>query len=115
MQIKIEHYSFGKIIVDGKEYSSDVIIYPNRVDPSWWRKEGHRLQIDDLKGILEARPEVLVVGTGSYGTMVVPKETEEYLKKKGIKLIAENTKSACDTFNKLSGSANVIAALHLTC
>lgn len=113
--MKIEDYSFGRIIIDGNVYSSDVIIYQNRVDPSWWRKEGHRLHIDDLKDILEAKPEVLVVGTGAYGTMIVPKETEGYLRKKGIKLIAEKTKDAVSTFNKLSGSANVIAALHLTC
>jgi hypothetical protein len=113
--MKIEHYSFGRITIDGKDYSSDVIIYPDKIDPSWWRKEGHRLHIDDLKNILESKPEVLIVGTGAYGTMVVPKETEEYLKKKGIKLIADNTKSACNSFDKLSGSAKVIAALHLTC
>ncbi len=113
--MKIEHYSFGRITINGKDYSSDVIIYPDRVDPSWWRKEGHRLHIDDLKNILESKPEVLIVGTGAYGTMLVPKETEEYLRGKGIKLIADNTKSACETFNKLSDSGKVIAALHLTC
>lgn len=113
--MKIEHYSFGKITINGKTYTSDVIIYPEKVDSSWWRKEGHRLDIEDLKGILESKPEVLVVGTGAYGAMVVPGETEEFLRKKGIKLIADNTKSACDTFSKLSGSGKVIAALHLTC
>lgn len=113
--MKIEHYSFGRITIDGRDYTSDVIIYPDKVDPSWWRKEGHRLAIDDLKNILGSKPEVLIIGTGAYGTMVVPKETEEYLKKKGIKLIADDTKSACETFNKLSGSGKVVAALHLTC
>ncbi len=113
--MKIDYYSFGRITIDGKDYSSDVIVYPERVNSSWWRKEGHRLDIEDLKDILESKPEVLIVGTGAYGTMVVLKETEEYLKKKGIKLIADNTKSACKTFNKLSGSGNVVAALHLTC
>jgi len=113
--MKIEDYSFGRIVIDGKAYTSDVIIYRDRVDSSWWRKEGHRLHIDDLKEIIKARPEVLVVGTGAYGTMVIPKETESYLNGKGIRLIADKTKIACDTFNKLSDSDNVIAALHLTC
>jgi hypothetical protein len=113
--MKIDYYLFGRITIDGKDYSSDVIIYPDRVDSSWWRKEGHRLDKDDLKDILESKPDVLIVGTGAYGTMVVPRETEEFLKKKGIKLIADNTKSACETFNSLSGSGKVVAALHLTC
>ncbi len=113
--MKIEHYSFGRIVVGGKDYNSDVIIYQNRVDSSWWRKEGHKLHIDDLKEVLEAKPEILVVGTGAYGAMAVPYETEEYLKKRGIKLIAEKTKTACETFNRLADQGNVIAALHLTC
>lgn len=113
--MKIDYYSFGRITIDGKDYSSDVIIYPDRVNSSWWRKEGHRLDIEDLKDILESKPEILIVGTGAYGTMVVPGETEEFLKRKGIKLIADNTKSACETFNSLSGSGKVVAALHLTC
>lgn len=113
--MKIEDYSFGRIVIGGKTYTSDVIIYPDRVDPSWWRKEGHRLYIDDLKEVLKAKPDVLVVGTGASGAMVVPKETEEYLKQKGIEVIIERTKIACEAFNKHSGFSNVIAALHLTC
>lgn len=113
--MKIENYSFGRITINGKDYTSDVIIYPDRVDSSWWRKEGHRLQIEDLKDIIEANPEVLIVGTGAYGTMVVLQETEEYLKKKGIKLITEKTGNACDNYNKISGTGRVVATLHLTC
>ena len=113
--MKIENYSFGRVTINGKDYTSDVIIYPDRVDSSWWRKEGHRLQIDDLKDIIGANPEVLIVGTGAYGVMAVSNETAEFLKKKGIRLITEKTRNACDTYNKISGSGRVIAALHLTC
>ena len=54
--MKIEHYSFGNITIDGQTYTSDVIIYPERVDASWWRKEGHNLQIEDLAGVIKAEP-----------------------------------------------------------
>jgi len=46
--MKIEYYDFGEVIVDSKEYTGDVIIYPNRVRANWWRKAGHSLCIDDL-------------------------------------------------------------------
>ncbi|MFQ6091686.1 MAG: Mth938-like domain-containing protein [bacterium] len=111
----IDSYRFGEIVIDGERYTSDVIIYPDRVDANWWRKEGHRLSVGDLKGIVETRPEVLVVGTGDAGVMEVPVETKEYLEAGGIKLITERTGQACQTFNRLVGSGNVIAALHLTC
>ncbi len=56
----IEKYDFGEIRVDGEEYHRDVIIYPEdahgsqRVDASWWRKEGHRLDKTDLDEVVMA-------------------------------------------------------------
>ncbi len=48
--MRITVYDFGKIIVDGKTHTRDVIIYPERVEGSWWQKEGHRLDIDRDRG-----------------------------------------------------------------
>ena len=112
---KIEHYSFGNITVDGESYTSDVIIYPDRVDSSWWRKEGHNLRVDDLKDIVKAQPNILVIGTGAYGVMRVPKETVAHLESKGIKVYAMKTGEAVDLFDKLPKDNLIIAALHLTC
>jgi hypothetical protein len=117
----IESYEFGVLRIDGKEYHSDVIIYPEtsgggcRVDASWWRKEGHRLGRADLESVVKARPEVLVVGTGYYDRMEVPRETRELLKEAGIELCAEPTRQACETYNRLQAVRKVAAALHLTC
>lgn len=111
----IELYSFGRIVVDGKEYTSDVIIYPDRVDGNWWRKEGHRLQVVDIEKVIEEKPEIMIVGTGASGLMVVPKEIENYITGKGIKLVVDTTKEACDAYNRLSKLGKTIAALHLTC
>jgi hypothetical protein len=114
--MKIEHYSFGSITIDDKTYTSDVIIYPGRVDSSWWRKEGHNLQIVDLTDVIKAKPDVLVVGTGSSGAMRVPRDTFSHLESKGIEVHAERTGKAVELFNKIQGKDKiVIAALHLTC
>jgi hypothetical protein len=45
---KIESYRFGEIVIDGQRHSEDVIIYPDRVDAKWWRKEGHSLALTDV-------------------------------------------------------------------
>lgn len=111
----IEHYSFGSITIDGKTYTSDVIIYPGRVDSSWWRKEGHNLQAVDLTDAVKAKPQILVVGTGASGVMRVPKETISHLTSKGIEVHVERTDKAVELFNKLQKEKIVIAALHLTC
>ena len=111
----IDSYGFGRIVIDGESYSSDVVIYPNRVDGNWWRKEGHSLHIEDLSEIVEESPEVLVLGTGDPGLLKVRPEADALLRSKGIELIAEPTKRACERYNELSKTKKVIAALHLTC
>lgn len=90
--MKINHYEFGKIVIDGKEYSSDVIISKNAVIDNWWRKEGHKLRIEDVSKILDNNPEFLIVGTGYYGHMEVLPETREFIKSKGIDLKIEKTR-----------------------
>ena len=111
----IESYSFGSMVVDGKEYTNDLIIYPDHIQSSWWRIDGHRLDIEDIKEVLEVKPEVLVVGTGASGLVEIPEETEKHTGSKGIRLIAQRTEEAYKTFNELSKSKKVIGAFHLTC
>jgi len=111
----IDTYEFGVIIINGRRYSSDVIIYPDRVRDKWRREEGHQLCIDDLEDVIEENPDVIVVGKGNPGLMGVLAETEEYIKSRGIKLIVQSTEQACKTYNQLSSSQKVIALLHLTC
>ena len=31
----IDGYVFGRIIIDKKTYTADLIVYPDKVDPSW--------------------------------------------------------------------------------
>ena len=111
----IDTYSFGNIMIDGKTYTSDIIIYPNRINGSWWRKVGHELGVDDLEDVLDQKPDVIVVGMGDPGLMQVLPETEKSIKSRGIKLIVQPTKEACQTYNRLASSQKVIALLHLTC
>ncbi len=114
--MKIDSYSFGHIVIDGQAYSSDVIIYEDRVDATWWRKEGHRLHPEDIMDVLNARPEILIIGTGYAGVMTVPKKTIEHIASHGIDVSVERTGRAVDLFNALQRKKkHVIAALHLTC
>ena len=112
----IDSYQFGKIVIDGVSYNSDVIILSDSVQSNWWRKQGHSLAAEDLKTIITAKPSVLVVGCGASGLMKVPNQTRQFLQQHNIKLEALNTYKAVERFNELSQQGiNVAAALHLTC
>lgn len=113
--MKIDSYTFGNIVINGKTYTSDVIIYPGRVDSAWWRKEGHLLRFADLEEALQAWPEVLVIGTGYSGVMRVPAETVARIAGRGIEVRVEPTAKAAEVYNRLQGVKTVIAALHITC
>lgn len=114
--MRIDRYEFGKVVIDGKEYTSDVIVYPDKVRAGWWRKEGHLLHIEDLEEVLRYRPKVLVIGTGASGAMRVPSNLIEELERRGIKVAVEQTRGACNLFNRLiKEGKRAVAALHLTC
>jgi len=111
----IENYSFGQILIDGKKYNSDLIIFKDHIYEGWWRKEGHNLCIDDIKKIINEKPEIIIIGTGFSGLMKVSADLIKYLESMGIETIVKKTKDACDEYNTLYKKKKVIAAFHLTC
>lgn len=114
--MRIDSYSFGRIVIDGKVHTSDVIIYPDRLDASWWRDEGHSLVPADLPEVLTHPPQVLVIGTGYNGVMQVPRKTVEAFQQQGIEVHTARTAEAVTLFNRLQREhVRVVAALHLTC
>jgi len=113
--VTLENYAFGRVTLEGRTYAADLIVLPDRVISHWWREEGHSLSVSDLAAVFEAAPEILVVGTGAQGMMRVPQATRDALAAACIRLVVECTRDACETFNRLSPTARVAAALHLTC
>ena len=111
----IESYRFGKIVIDGKAYQKDVIIFPEAVRPTWWRQQGHSLSIDDLKDVIAAQPKTLIVGLGAFGRMEMPTDTLVQLEAAGIEVVAKKTETACQIYNQRKDEGGVVAALHLTC
>lgn len=111
----IDSYSFGNIVINGKRYTSDVIIYPHRVESHWWRLQGHLLQLEDLQAVIDFSPELLIVGTGDSGLMKIAPETEKFFRESPIELVVQRTTEACETYNRFHGDKKTVAALHLTC
>jgi hypothetical protein len=111
----IDSYEFGRIVINGRAYSQDLILLPEEIQDSWWREQSHLLQIGDIPKILAAKPEVLIVGQGQPGKMEVDAALTRHLQEQGIELLVMPTAQAITTFNSLAGKRTVAAALHLTC
>lgn len=112
--MKIEKYAFGRMTVSGNTFTSDVVIFPERIRSPWWREEGHLLQLKDIEDILKYRPEALVIGTGYYGQMRVDPEVIEKLRDLNIDYYIEDSRKGMDIYNSLDTERKV-GAFHLTC
>jgi hypothetical protein len=82
--MSIRSYRFGKIEIDGRSYTSDVILTPEGGVDTWWRRDGHSLAVGDLAPILAARPDILVIGTGYLGRMIVSQDARRHLEAHGV-------------------------------
>jgi hypothetical protein len=110
----LEGYRFGRLTVDGTEETRDVIVLPERVVTNWWRKDGHRLVLEDLADVLDELPERLIVGTGADGRMEPDPDALERLRARGIEVEALPTAEAVERYAQLD-PRRTAAALHLTC
>jgi hypothetical protein len=111
---RIESYSFGRVTVDGREETADVIVLPERIVRNWRRRDGHSLVPEDLDEVLEELPGRLVIGTGANGRLHPDPVTLELLRRRGIQVESLPTDEAVRRFQGLDPAATA-AALHLTC
>lgn len=111
----IDSYSFGEMIVDGEKYDKDLLIFPDKVKPGWWRKEVHSLAMEDLREVVDCKPEVLVVGRGALGLMTIPMAVRTMLDQMNIKLVDGKTEEAVHLFNEFTKKGKRVAgAFYLT-
>ena len=113
----IDSYGFGRIRIDGVDYSDDVVIHHGRVHAPWWRQGGgHRFAPADLEMVISDPPEVVCLGTGAMGRVRVDEETLAALAHAGIEVVVDRTGLAVERFNRLvEAGRDAAAALHLTC
>ncbi|MEO3993505.1 MAG: Mth938-like domain-containing protein [Desulfurococcaceae archaeon TW002] len=112
----IEHYDFGEIVVGGREYNRDIVIHPEGVLSDWWRVEGHRLQLVDVRDFLGIKVDVVIIGTGYDGFMRVDDDVIETFKKSGAEVYVLKSRRAVSKYNEeVSKGRRVLLFIHLTC
>ena len=112
--VSIEFVKFGEIMVDGKVYYSDMVV--------WWDGEkefvtkSHILDMKIFSRLLRKNPDMIVVGTGQQGCVSVSDDVREVAREKGIKIFEETSAKAADIFNGMVATGkNVVAFIHTTC
>lgn len=77
---------------------------------AWGEKPIADLRADDFDALLELKPELIVLGTGS-NSIFAPRELVFALARRGIGLEVMATAAAARTFNVLAGEGRSVAAV----
>ncbi len=114
--VRVEEYEFGRIVIDGRTYTSDVIVHRDGVEEGWWRKEGHRVTLKDIDPIINLDPEIVVFGKGANSRVRIDREVKEHLEKRNIEVFESDSYDAIKIFESfLRKGRKAVLAIHLTC
>jgi len=117
---KIDELTFGSMIVEGKRYRRDVLIFTD--DTVKKRKGGflmfgsHKIKKQELEELSQGQPEIIVIGTGTNGAARVAPEAESWTKGQKLNLVVQPSYNAVTRLNELVEQKKKVAALiHITC
>lgn len=114
--MEVQELSFGKIVIDGKVYDRDIVISNGKTE---FREKSVSRMMKGKYGhtpltIHENIPwdcEILIVGTGMYGSLPVTEDVYKKAKELDVELILKRTKEAAKNLN--TPDTNFV--LHITC
>jgi len=117
---EINGTEFGKITVDNRTFSIDIIIMPNgdvmkrniKFADTYYGTH-HMICKEELREIIEAKPQFFVIGLGQYNGCRLEESVKRVCEKNGIKLITETTPKAIKIFNDIPASK--AGLFHVTC
>jgi hypothetical protein len=116
--MRINHFAFGTIDIDGTTYEHDVVIDRGKIQKRQkkaskkFREEFGHTPLS-LKENIPWKCTSLVVGTGAYGRLPVMEDVRREAEHRGIQLITLPTAEAIVALKKNPKKTN--AVLHVTC
>lgn len=117
--MKIEHYSFGSITIEGKIYHKDLWIINGSItkrDKSIAKGKfgtSHRISRKELIKVVTPNTRRLIIGSGNSGLVSLTDKARKYLEEEGIKVKIYKTGELIQRDIEISDYDSGI--IHLTC
>lgn len=108
--ISIQNVSNAGIRIGNETYRQTVALTNAEVLDSWEQRPVADLMPDDLAPLLDAMPDVILLGTGDT-CVFAPRQVTFALARMGVGLEVMDTAAAARTFNVLVGEGRSVAAL----
>ncbi|HSP07882.1 MAG TPA: MTH938/NDUFAF3 family protein [Acidobacteriota bacterium] len=116
--MRIEHFRFGSVEIDGIVYEHDVVIDHGEISKR--KKKASKKYRDQYGHTPLSNAERipwncrrLIIGTGAYGSLPVMEEVQHEAELRNIKLVLLPTPEAIQLLNEDAPKTNAI--LHVTC
>ncbi|MCP3954164.1 MAG: hypothetical protein GY697_18400 [Desulfobacterales bacterium] len=111
----INHFSFSKMIVDGKEFNEmDIVISSDGKVAPWQIGTVHVVVPADIEALINPSTRVLIIGTGANGVSKVEASALARAEAKGVKVHVLDTVEAVKLFNGMP-KEGLVAAFHTGC
>lgn len=111
----ITHFSFAKMVVDGKEFRDvDVAIGPDGNARPWRMLLGHIVDAGDVESLLTGAPHTLIIGIGVSSQASVTPALSKAMRDRGIAVQILDTMDAVNLFNRLP-KQGLVAVFHTGC
>ena len=117
---RVDSFQFGSIVINGRKYGRDVLLFPDGTvrerKGGFWKFGSHAINRADIEELVTAKPEVLVVGTGTNGRARVTPEAEACAREANIGFTSAPSSEAVRQLNQLIDEGRRVSALtHITC
>ena len=117
--MKAEWIAFGEVEIEGRRYTSDVVIEAGRVEKRH-KKPSKRYRDEYGHTPLSAEERIpwgggrLIVGTGASGSLPIMPAVRVEADRRGIEIVAAPTKEALRLLRDVDAE-DVYAIVHVTC
>ena len=113
--LDITHYEYGKIIINEKEYTHDIVIWPDNTI-TLGSDDMHALRLNDFDELFNSGLKKVVIGTGDEGKMALDfsSKIKKAIKSKGIELVMMDTHELVVFLNNAK-ERNFLTFVHLNC
>ena len=117
---KVDSFSFGRIVIDGKKYGRDVLVFPDGTvsqrEGGFWKFGSHAIKREEIEELVKASPEVVVVGIGTRACASLASDAELCAKEAGVEVMGLPSREAVERLNRLVEEGKRASALiHITC
>ena len=112
---KVDSFSFGSIVIEGKQYSRDVLIFPDgtvRPRPGgFWRFGSHAIKKEEIDRLAQVGADEIIVGTGIDPIARLTPDAESWANEAKLNLIVLASLEAVERFNRLVEEGKRVSAL----